>query len=288
MNANQQKLRRAIKKKIEDVEKYSQLAQNYKTVCLVSAVKTKARVIQKLRKLMRGKAEFIMAKKVVLQKTLEKIGKTELSKMLEQPVYLVYTNMNPSEFFEYLESNKEKVYAIEGDIAPNDILIEKGPTELQPGPVLSELKGAGLEVIIDKGKISIKNDKVVVKKGEKISKSVANVLRLLNIKPLEIGARYISAIKDNMLFTSDILQTYSKKNVSDYLVAMSQQALNLSCNVSYYTKQNITMLLAKAVRDAKGLSYSQDLYTDDHINSILAKAKMQGSALEPYVKNHDN
>ncbi|MEM4368263.1 MAG: hypothetical protein QXO21_04565, partial [Candidatus Anstonellales archaeon] len=235
--------------------------------------------IQKLKKALKGKAIFIMDKQVVLRKALENAGLHKLVEKLNEPSYLVLSDLSVSQIYEEISSTRENVYAIEGNVAPDDILIEKGTTELQPGPVLTELKNAGLEVMIDKGKIAIKNDKVVAKKGEKISKAVANVLRLLNIKPIQIFASMKFAISNNLVYSAELLEQYSKNNVMKNIVEEYKSAFNLSVNTNYYTSENIKYLIANAYHNSNSLAISQNMITEQSIDYLLLLTNKKAEAL---------
>ena len=65
-----------------------------------------------------------------------------------------------------MEATKTAAPAKPGDIAPEDILVKAGDTPFKPGPIVGELQKAGIPAAIEGGKIVIKKDKVLVKKGE--------------------------------------------------------------------------------------------------------------------------
>ena len=50
-----------------------------------------------------------------------------------------------------------------GETAPEDIVIEKGPTSFKPGPIVGELQQAGIPAAIEGGKVRIRETKTVVK-----------------------------------------------------------------------------------------------------------------------------
>ena len=52
-----------------------------------------------------------------------------------------------------------------------------------PGQAVTDLKAAGIDVQIQKGKVVIAKDKVITKKGEAITSSVAKALHTLDINP---------------------------------------------------------------------------------------------------------
>jgi large subunit ribosomal protein L10 len=145
---------------------------------------------------------------------------------------------------------KSQTFSKDGDVALNDIKISAGPTSLLPGPAITELTKAGIPAGVEEGKIAIKKDVVVVKKGEKISKDLAMALKKLGIETMEIGLNIV-AIYDGKIYTKDVLElvnAYPEKIKEAY-----NQALNLSVFICYPTKANIQQLLAKAFNAAKSI-----------------------------------
>ncbi|MCX8166228.1 MAG: 50S ribosomal protein L10 [Candidatus Micrarchaeota archaeon] len=278
------KIRPELQRKMRRVNEITELLKKHKTACLVSAVRTPNRIIQKLKKTLKGDALFIMDKQIVLKKALENANLSKLVDKLTEPSYLVLSNLSVSELYEKISSTRENVYAVEGNTAPDDILVEKGTTELQPGPVLTELKNAGLEVMIDKGKIAIKNDKIVAKKGEKISKAVANVLRLLNIKPIQIYATMKYAISNNLVYSSQLLEEYSLNKLGNLVVEEYKKAVNLSVNANYYTQENIKLLLARAYHNSNALAITQNLITTQSLDYLLLLSQKKADAINNNVK----
>lgn len=72
------------------------------------------------------------------------------------------------------------------------------------GPVISEFAKVGLIAGVEEGKVAIKKDKVVAKKGDEISKELAGVLRKLKI-PDAFALNYLfdSFCIGNISYTTD-------------------------------------------------------------------------------------
>ena len=92
-----------------------------------------------------------------------------------------------------LTDNQTPAKAKPGDLAPEDIEIEAGPTELIPGPAISELSSVGLKVAVENGKLAIKQGRVVSKKGDEIDEKTSSVLAKLNILPMQVGFEPVAA-----------------------------------------------------------------------------------------------
>jgi len=86
---------------------------------------------------------------------------------IKENVAIIFSDIDCFELAAELVKNKSPAKASPGQEACEDIEVPAGPTDLMPGPAISELGSVGIQIQIDKGKISIKEAKIVVKKGEK-------------------------------------------------------------------------------------------------------------------------
>ena len=164
---------------------------------IVSIQGIPAQQFQKIRAELRGVAELRVTRNTLIDLALKEIGAdtAELFKSVEGQTALVFTNENPFKLFRLLEQSKTPAPAKGGDVAPQNIVIEKGPTPFRPGPIVGELQTVGIPAAIEKGKVIIRESKVIVKEGEKISPRIADVLQRLQINPMEVGL-YLRAAYD--------------------------------------------------------------------------------------------
>jgi large subunit ribosomal protein L10 len=176
---------------------------------------------------------------------------------VNKSVAVIFSKKNPFELFSFVKKNKGEAFAKTGDIADNDILVQAGDTGLPPGPALSTLKAAGLQVKMAGPTISVSSDKIVTKKGDSVSKEVADVLSKLNIKPMRVGMKIIGVLdkKDNCYYSGSALDVDEEELFEKFVLAY-QQAFNLAVNAEYYTDATIETILIKASREAKALNDS--------------------------------
>jgi len=113
------------------------------------------------------------------------------------------------------------------------------------------LTRGGIPASVEDGKIAVKKDVVVAKKGDKISKQLASALKKLNIEPMLIGLNIVAIYQDGMIYKKDVLNLVNV--YPEMLKDAYNQALNLSVAVCYPTKENVKYLIAKAVNTAKAL-----------------------------------
>jgi len=234
------------------VRELAKLMDLNRTILISSALNIPSALFQKIRKSLRGKAEIRIIKKNLGIKALDeckKHGVKEMEKYVEASTAFVFSNSDPYELAAIFIENKQPAFAKAGQIAPNDLIIEKGPTDLPAGPAISELSGAGLKVGVEGGKIAVKEAKVLVKKGDVIPKSAADVMQKLEIMPftIEISVKAAYDSTDKIIYTNIVVdrEGFTKKLKGAY-----SSAYNFAVNLGYACKDTIKQLIERAEREA--------------------------------------
>lgn len=241
--------------KIKVVDDLINGLQKSNTVLIASTKKLPSSQFHEIKKNLRGKAEIRVAKKSLVVRAIESVKKDsvhELKKYVNADCALFFSEMDAFELSAMLTENLSPVRAKTGDIAPEDIHIEPGPTDLVPGPAISELSGVGLKVAVEGGKLAIKIGATVAKKGEPIKENVASVLSKLNIAPMKVGFEPIAAYdaKADKVYAG--IKIDKKKAYEELKVAISK-ALGFAVNLKYVTKQTISLFIAKAGAEEKAI-----------------------------------
>ena len=205
----------------------------------------------------------------------------DLESLLEGAVQpaIVHTNsMNAFQLYSELEKTKQGRAAKEGEVAPMDIVVEKGPTEFGPGPIVGEFNAVGIPAKIDKGKVAIQKTTTVVNKGDPISADLGIMLSKLNINPIEIGIILTGAIEDGFLFEADSLDLDTDGFRTDIITATSG-AFNLACNIRWFSSQTVPTLLAKASGEATSVAVEAGITNDVTIPLFISRANARALAL---------
>ncbi|HXW98882.1 MAG TPA: 50S ribosomal protein L10, partial [Methanomicrobiales archaeon] len=202
-----------------------------------------------------------------------------LEKFIEGQSALIFTNQNPFSLYKTLERTKTKMAAKPGEVAPQDIVVPKGPTNFKPGPVVGELQQAGIPAVIDAGKVRIKDTKVVVKKGDVIQKKIADVLTKLDIKPMDVGLRLQAAFYEKTIFRAEMLAIDDEAYRRDIALA-TRQAFGLSLSAGYPTKVTAAAIIGKAFSEAKNLAVEASVYEKDVMDAIIARASREAKTLK--------
>ena len=270
------------KKKL--VQDMVNLMRQYNIIGVVNMNNLPAPQLQSMRSELRGKIDLFMTKKRLMKIAIGKIKEEkksieELVKYFEGMPALIFTNENPFKLSKILQKSKTSAPAKPGQIAPNDIIIKKGPTPFAPGPIISELSSVGLKVGVESGKVAVKEDTVVAKKGDKIKPKVAEILTRLDIKPMQVGLGLVAAYEDGIIYLKDVLEV-DEKAFNNKVNLAALQAFNLAFNIAYPTKDNIGLLIAKAFNDAKAIGISQKILDKGIIEELLSQAEMEMLSLK--------
>ena len=261
-------------RKKEEVRRLEEELKKYPVIGLLDMFKLPAKQLQEIREKLRGKAKIKMMKKSVIKIAMENVdrkGIKELEKTIQNQPALLFSETDPFELARTIESSKSSAAAKEGDIAPKDIVVKAGKTSLKAGPVIGELQRIKIPVGVEGENIVIKEDTVVVRKGETIDKNVADVLMKLGIEPIEISLNLLAMWEDGVVYPKELLFIPLEKYENDVRLAY-QHAFNLSIEIGFVTKDNISFLLQKAYREAVSLAKEAGVITKETVGEMLSRA----------------
>ena len=243
------------KKKIEGLSELTKLAKENRTILVASIKNIPLSQYQEISKKLRGKAVVKVPKKSIVFRTLDSLGKEsteEFKEKIEESTAILFSDMDAFELAAELVNKRSPAKAKSGQEAHSDIEIPAGPTELVPGPAISELGALGIQIQIDKGKINIKEPKIIVKKGEKISANAADIMNKLGIKPFLVGFVPLAAFdtKEKKVYLNIKIDT--EGTVSE-LRSLYMKSLSFAVEIGYASEDTIKFLIQKASMNEKSL-----------------------------------
>ncbi len=242
--------------KIRKAKELASLMDSKKSLVVASTLNLLSSQLQEIRKKLREKAEIKFAKKSTILRALDQSKKEnikDLSKYLLENDALIFSEEDPFDIAEILSENKYPAKAKAGQIAKEDIAIEKGPTDLMPGPILTELGNVGLKAGIVGGKVTIKERKVLLKKGEKISRAVADILMKLEISPFKVELEPLAAYDSSSKKIYNNIKIDKEETLAK-LKELFSSALQFAINIGYPTKESINQILINAEKEAIALN----------------------------------
>ena len=241
--------------KIKRVKELADLIKNKKTILVASIKNLPAAQLQEIGKTLRGNAILKVPKKNLLFRAMDASGNEgikKLEKKINADIAILFSDKEGFELSADLIKNKSPAKAKPGQIAPTDIEIQAGPTDLIPGPAISELGALGIQIQIEKGKITIKEPKVIVKEGKEISKEAADVMSKLDIKPFSIGLLPVASF-DNESDTLYLdINIDSEQAVKDLKESFGK-ALPFAVEIGYINDETIGFMISKAAAHEKAV-----------------------------------
>jgi len=191
---------------------------------------------------------------------------------------MLFSEGNPFELAQVIAASKTKAPAKKGDVAPEDIVIPEGPTNLPPGPAIGELQRAKIQAGVEGDKIVVKKSSTVAKKGDSIDAGLADLLTKLEIEPMEISLNLLAVWDQGMVFDKELL-FIPKEHYIHQLETGYAYAFNLSINIGHITRETVPVLIAKAHQEAFALAMEIGEVSEETVGPLLAKASAQASAL---------
>jgi len=238
------------------VKELSKLIAESKTILVASIKNLPSSEFQDIGKKLRGKAIIKVPKKNLIARAIDESKEEKLNLVkenLKDSFAVLFSNLDSFELAGELLKNKSPAKAKPGQIAEEDLEIPAGPTDLTPGPAISELGALGIQIQIKAGKIEIAKAKVITKKGEPISQAAADMLGKLDIKPFTVGYIPLFALdKENKVFYSEI--NINPEEALNNLIEAYGKALPFAVNIGYTNSETIKYLIGKAAIQEKALT----------------------------------
>jgi len=142
----------------------------------------------------------------------------------------------------------------------------------------------GIPTRIESGSVWVNRDTVVVRKGERISESLAPILSKLGIKTVEMGLT-LKAVYDNGAI---IPEEQLKLDIDEYKKNLSEaytEAFSLSLNAAVPMPENIAVLLQIAASDAHNLALNAGVISPETIKDLVRRAYHEANALSAKIPN---
>ncbi len=276
-------------KKKKEVEVLKELMNKYKVVGIIDLTGMPSPQLQKMRKKLKD-ALIRVTKKRLIKIALENLkekkkGIEQLENEMKENVMpcLILTNEDSFRLAKILRKSKSNVVAKAGQAAPNDIVIKAGPTSFAPGPIIGELGALGIKSAVEGGKITIKQDKILVKEGDEINSKVADMLAKMGIEPMQIGLNLIATYDNGVIFKKDVLDVDDKWYV-DAIKSIASDGFKLAIQIGYVCKDSVEFLIKKAEMEAKALDSAKKKVKSTEKAKVEVKVEAEKEIKEEFEK----
>ena len=179
-----------------------------KTVMVISIKGLPSAQFQDIKKKLRDRAKVQVVKKSLVNFALDAAGAKELNDLIpyvNDSTAMLFSDEDAFVISGILANEKSPSKAKAGQIAPFDIEVKAGPTELLPGPDISALSAVGLAPKVENGKIAVMQDKVILKEGKEVTEAIASIMAKLDIIPFEVGIEPVAAFMDGKVYADIVI-----------------------------------------------------------------------------------
>jgi large subunit ribosomal protein LP0 len=242
-------------------DKLKALLADYSKLLIVGADNVGSHLMQKIRHGLRGQAVIQMGKNTMIRKALRELIETNpvyeaILPLVRGNVGFVFTkgdlNHVRSKLLEYRVGAPAKA----GIIAPNDVVVPKGPTGMEPTQT-SFLQALNIASKINRGQVEIINDVPLIKKGEKVGSSEATLLAKLNIKPFSYGLQVLHVYDNGHIYEPAVLDLTDADLLSKFTDGLNRVA-SLSLEIGYPTLASLPHSLASAYKNVLAVAVETD------------------------------
>jgi large subunit ribosomal protein L10 len=271
--------------KLEQVQDLKRTVLSQRMTALVGVRGVPASALQTMRRELRSRGHpIVVAPNNQIRHAIESAAEERpslkpLIEHVEDQTALLAADGNPFSLYQELFRTRSPTPARGGEIAPQDIFVPGGTTSFKPGPIVGELQHAGFPAAIEKGKVVLKRDTVIVQAGGVISREVASLLTRLNILPLEVGLDLRAVVDGDTFYPPSVLQIDLDAQRAEFAQA-HRRALGLALEIGYATPLTIPLLLTRAHRQAMRVAVAAGHVTKETLAPLFARALREAAAVQ--------
>jgi len=288
-------------KKAEYLVKFAQVFEKNSRVLVVQCDNIGSSHMAKIRKQLRGQATMLMGKNTLMRKAirqnLERNPKwAALLPAILGNVGLVFTEGDLSSIRDVLTAQRVPAAAKVGILAPQTVVVPKGQTALEPTKT-SFLQALNIASKINKGTIEIINDVTLIKQGDKVGPSEAQLLQMLDIRPFTYGLVVLSVYDNGATYgpelldltDADLLKRFASgvSNVAALALGTHTASLAAFPHVVVNGYKNLLSIAVATDYTFKQAQKLKDLLSNPEALKAAAAAAAQASAPAPAAKADD-
>lgn len=183
---------------------------------------------------------------------------------------------------EEITSERVQTAAKAGITAPDDVIVPSGPTGQDPSQT-SFFQALDIPTKINRGQVEIVSDVKLVTKGEKVNRSAAELLVMLNIKPFYYGITVHHIYQNGDVFPADVLDISPSDIASAFNNAVREVAA-LCLALNYPTAASVPHSIMDAYKNMLAIGLACKDYSWENltkVKEILADPSAFASAAAP-------
>jgi len=183
---------------------------------------------------------------------------------------------------EEITSEQVQTAAKAGIEAPADVIVPAGPTGQDPSQT-TFFQALDIQTKINRGQVEIVSDVRLITKGEKVGRSAAELLVMLNIKPFYYGIAVHHIYQNGDVFPADVLDISSADIASAFNSAVREVAA-LCLALNYPTAASVPHSIMDAYKNMLAIGLACKDYSWENlgkVKEILADPSAFAAAAAP-------
>jgi len=279
----------SLEKKTLYFERLNYLFAEYSKIILVDIENISSNQFKKCRKALSKHSILILGKNKIIKKVLkEHINRNpELNKLLPYltgNIGFIFTKIEALDIKKILQENKVPAPAKVGQIAPEDVIIPSGITNLTPDGTVF-FQALNIQTKIAKGLIEIQNPVKIITKGNLIGNSEVILLQKLELIPFSNQFKIRMIFEDNFCIDPAILEI-SMEEIGEQMNCKKNELLYLESLLSYLSPFKVEKIKKKTIMNLTFLS--QHLGYEQNKESVVNSLEKDDSISEKSTKNEKN
>jgi len=211
--------------------KLIKLLEEYPNIFVVGVDNVGSLQMAKVRHALRGKAVVLMGKNTMIRKAIRghiqnNAALENLLPHIKNNVGFVFCKEDMAGVAKKITDLKVSAPAKAGSISPVDVIVPAGPTGMEPTQT-SFLQALNIPSKITRGQVEIISDVNLIKKGQKVGASEANLLARLDIKPFFYGLVIKTVYENGSIYDASVLDI-----TDDFLIQKFNQGLRNIASIS--------------------------------------------------------
>jgi len=222
-------------KKEEYMARFVDAMESYPRAVLVTVDFIGSKHMQNIRSSLRGRAVLMLGKNTLMRKAI----KDQLTKHPEWEALLpairgnvgfVFSHENLGDLQPKLLESRVPAQAKAGILAPQDVVVPKQVTTLEPTKT-TFFAALDIATRITRGCVEILSDVSLCKEGEKVGSSEAALMQMLDIKPFTYGLKLTNVFDGGFVYSAKLLNTKPQDLFTAFSAGVSKvAALSLALN----------------------------------------------------------
>eukprot|EP01127_Copromyxa_protea_P010312 TRINITY_DN250_c0_g1_i1.p2 TRINITY_DN250_c0_g1~~TRINITY_DN250_c0_g1_i1.p2 ORF type:complete len:310 (+),score=96.50 TRINITY_DN250_c0_g1_i1:81-1010(+) len=222
-------------KKEEYMKKFVELLETYPRAIMVTVDNIGSHHMQKIRAGLRGRAVILLGKNTLMRKAIKDqlANHPEWEAILpaiKNNVGFVFTKEDCSGLREKLLESRVPAQAKAGIFAPQDVIVPKQVTTLEPTKT-SFFATLDIATKITRGCVEILNDVHLCKEGERVGSSEATLMQMLDLRPFTYGLKLTHVYDEGVVYNAKLLSATADDLFKAFAAGVSNvAALSLGLN----------------------------------------------------------